>query len=127
MPRMSFTYLALKAFLLPCALVLANFIFLPLMGALSDKIGRKKLLIIFSSLFILTAYPMLNWLVHNSTFNHMLVVELWFSLLYAGYNGAMVVALTEIVPANIARLVFLLRIVLQLQFYGGFLLLLRRT
>ena len=49
---------------------------------------------------------MLNWLVHNSTFNHMLVVELWFSLLYAGYNGAMVVALTEIVPTNIRSISF---------------------
>ena len=31
----------------------------------------------------------------------MLEVELWFSFLYASYNGAMVVALTEIVPADV--------------------------
>jgi MFS transporter, MHS family, citrate/tricarballylate:H+ symporter len=31
----------------------------------------------------------------------MLLVELWLSFLYASYNGAMVVALTEIVPASV--------------------------
>jgi len=31
----------------------------------------------------------------------MLIVELWLSLLYAWYNGAMVVALTEVIPASV--------------------------
>ena len=31
----------------------------------------------------------------------MLIVELWLSLIYAWYNGAMVVALTEVVPATV--------------------------
>ena len=109
-----------KAFFITMCIGLANFIFLPLMGTLSDKVGRKKPLILFSGLFVLTAYPMLNWLVHNSTFNHMLVVELWFSLLYAGYNGAMVVALTEIVPANIRSISFSFAYSIATAIYGGF-------
>jgi MFS transporter, MHS family, citrate/tricarballylate:H+ symporter len=40
------------------------------------------------------------WLVVGPTFGKMLLVELWLSVLYAGYNGAMVVALTEIVPVK---------------------------
>jgi len=35
------------------------------------------------------------------TFDRMLTVELWLSFIYACYNGAMVVALTEIVPASV--------------------------
>ena len=31
----------------------------------------------------------------------MLAVELWLSLIYAWYNGAMVVALTELIPATV--------------------------
>jgi MHS family citrate/tricarballylate:H+ symporter-like MFS transporter len=31
----------------------------------------------------------------------MMLVELWLSALYGWYNGAMVVALTEAVPANV--------------------------
>ena len=35
------------------------------------------------------------------TFGDMLAVELWLSLIYAWYNGAMVVALTELIPASV--------------------------
>jgi MHS family citrate/tricarballylate:H+ symporter-like MFS transporter len=31
----------------------------------------------------------------------MLAVELWLSFLYGSYNGAMVVALTEVVPSHV--------------------------
>ena len=40
-------------------------------------------------------------LARDPTFGNMVAVELWLSLLYAWYNGAMVVALTEVVPANV--------------------------
>jgi hypothetical protein len=35
------------------------------------------------------------------SFSKLLIVELWLSFLYAGYNGAMVVYLTEIVPVAV--------------------------
>jgi MHS family citrate/tricarballylate:H+ symporter-like MFS transporter len=79
----------------------SNFVWLPVMGALSDRIGRKPLLLIFSSLTLLTAYPSLAWLVGHVSFANMLFVLLWLSFLYGSYNGAMVVALTEIVPAEV--------------------------
>ena len=31
----------------------------------------------------------------------MLMVELWLSFIYASYNGAMIVALTEVIPASV--------------------------
>ena len=80
---------------------ISNFIWLPIMGALSDRIGRFPILAIFSGLMLLTAYPALHWLVGQPSFGRMLEVELWFSFLYGSYNGAMVVALTEIVPAHV--------------------------
>jgi MFS transporter, MHS family, citrate/tricarballylate:H+ symporter len=83
------------------AIAVSNFIWLPISGAVSDRIGRKPLLIIFSALAILTAYPALAWLVRAPTLGRMLTVELWLSVIYAWYNGAMVVALTEIVPATV--------------------------
>ena len=42
---------------------LSNFFWLPIMGALSDRIGRKPLLIAFTVIAILTVYPVLWWLV----------------------------------------------------------------
>ncbi len=80
---------------------LSNFIWLPLMGAVSDRIGRKPLLLAATVLALVTAYPMLSWLVAEPSFARLLEVELWLSFLYGSYNGAMVVALTEIMPADV--------------------------
>jgi MHS family citrate/tricarballylate:H+ symporter-like MFS transporter len=89
------------ALLVTLAVGASNFFWLPISGALSDKIGRKKILLFTTTLAILTPYPALHWLTSDISFNRMLMVELWLSFLYAVYNGAMVVALTEVVPASV--------------------------
>ncbi|MBU3605796.1 MFS transporter [Polynucleobacter sp. MWH-Creno-3A4] len=99
---------------------LSNFIWLPVMGALSDRIGRWPIMALFSGLALLTAYPALNWLVANPSYEHMLVVELWLSFLYASYNGATVVALTEIIPIQIRTTGFSLAYSLATAIFGGF-------
>jgi MHS family citrate/tricarballylate:H+ symporter-like MFS transporter len=99
---------------------LSNLIWLPIMGSLSDKVGRKPVLIVFSVLTLLTAYPALSWLVAHVTFTNMLFVLLWLSFLYGGYNGAMVVALTEIVPMSVRTSGFSLAYALATALFGGF-------
>src|SRR6201987_968655 len=69
----------------------SNLFWLPVMGALSDRIGRKPILVLFTVLMIVTAYPALSWLVSAPSFTRLLIVELWLSFIYASYNGAMVV------------------------------------
>ncbi len=80
---------------------LSNLFWLPVMGSLSDRLGRIPLLTTFSILAILTAYPAMAWLIGAPSFNRLLAVELWLSFIYASYNGAMVVYLTEIVPVAV--------------------------
>jgi len=80
---------------------LSNLFWLPVMGAFSDRAGRIPLLITFTALALLTAYPMLLWLVSSPSFGRLLTVELWLSFLYASYNGAMVVFLTELMPREV--------------------------
>ncbi|GAB2563335.1 MFS transporter [Dyella jejuensis] len=79
----------------------SNFIWLPLMGALSDRIGRRPLLLGCTVLALLSAYPVLHWLVAAPDFGRLLGVELWLSFIYASYNGALVVALTELMPVDV--------------------------
>jgi len=98
---------------------ISNFFWLPVMGALSDRIGRKPLLATFTVFAILTAYPVLWWLVAAPTFGKMLLVELWLSFLYGSYNGAMVVALTEVMPVNVRTVGFSLAYSLATTI-GGF-------
>src|SRR5437667_6304479 len=66
----------------------SNLFWLPIMGALSDRIGRRPLLFTFTTLMLLTAYPAMLWLVKDSSFAKLLGVELWLSFIYGSYNGA---------------------------------------
>jgi hypothetical protein len=43
----------------------------------------------------------MQWLVAAPSFGHLLAVEMWLSFLYGSYNGAMVVALTEVMPVDV--------------------------
>jgi MFS family permease len=98
----------------------SNFIWLPVMGALSDRIGRGPLLLTFSTLTLLTAYPALLWLVTAPSFGRLLAVELWLSCMFGGYNGAMVAYLIEIMPAHVRTAGFSLAFSLATAVFGGF-------
>lgn len=99
---------------------LSNFFWLPVMGALSDKVGRRPLLFVFTILMAFTAYPSMRFLAGAPSFATLLGVELWFSFLYASYNGAMVVALTEVMPPEVRTAGFSLAYSLATALFGGF-------
>jgi len=99
---------------------MSNFFWLPVIGALSDKVGRKKILLTFTVLPILTAYPIMHWLVANISFENLLMTELWLSFMYASYNGAAVVALTEVMPVHVRTVGFSLAYSLATAIFGGF-------
>ena len=111
---------SVSAFVVTLCVGASNLVWLPLMGSLSDRIGRRPLLIACTVLMILTAYPALVWLVAAPSFSRLLLVELWLSFLYASYNGAMVVYLTEIVPADLRASGFSLAYSLATAIFGGF-------
>jgi MFS family permease len=98
----------------------SNFLWLPVMGALSDRVGRRPLLTVFSLLALFTAYPVLAWLVTGPSFARLLAVALWFSMIFGSYNGAMVVFLTEIMPAQVRASGFSLAYSLATGIFGGF-------
>ncbi|ANN76521.1 MFS transporter [Bordetella flabilis] len=97
-----------------------NFIWLPVGGAISDRIGRKSVLLTMTALTILTAYPALTFLAHEPTFFKMLAVLLWLSFLYGIYNGAMVAALTEVMPKAVRVAGFSVAYSLATALFGGF-------
>jgi MHS family citrate/tricarballylate:H+ symporter-like MFS transporter len=80
---------------------ISNLFWLPVMGAVSDRVGRRPILILFTVLMLISAYPVLAWLVTEPSFGRLLAAELWLSFIYGSYNGAMVVALTEVVPVRV--------------------------
>jgi len=98
----------------------SNLFWLPVMGSLSDKVGRRPLLLIFTILMLVTAYPAMLWLVRAPSFARLLAAELWLSFIFGSYNGAMVVFLTEIMPAHVRTSGFSLAYSLATAVFGGF-------
>ncbi len=97
-----------------------NFIWLPVGGAISDRIGRYPLLLLIPVLTLLTAYPALLWLVDAPSFPKLLAVELLFSSYFGLYNGSMIPLLTEIMPLQIRTSGFSLAFSLATAVFGGF-------
>jgi MFS family permease len=98
----------------------SNLFWLPVMGALSDRVGRRPLLFVCTTLMLVTAYPVMLWLVREPSFSRLLAVELWLSFIFGSYNGAMVVFLTEIMPVSVRTSGFALAYSLATALFGGF-------
>ena len=99
---------------------ISNFLWLPVGGAVSDRVGRRSLLILFAVSALVTGYPAMAWLVSQPSFARLLLVELWFSFLFGGYNGAMVPYLAEIMPEEVRTSGFSLAFSLATAIFGGF-------
>jgi len=108
------------SFVLTVLVGITNFVWVPFMGALSDRVGRLPVLIVFSSLVGVTAYPVMAWLVTNPSFGRTLATLMWMSFLYGGYQGVMVVTITEIMPVEVRATGFSLAYSLAQAIFGGF-------
>jgi MFS family permease len=108
------------SFVVTVCVGIANFIWVPVMGAVSDRVGRLPVLLTFSVLIGLTAYPVMAWLVSDPSFGRLLAALMWMSFLYGGYQGVMVVTLTEIMPAEVRATGFSLAYSLAQAIFGGF-------
>ena len=110
---------AMDSLLVTLCVGVSNLFWLPVAGAVSDRVGRRPLLILCTVLALVTAYPAMSWLASAASFDRLLAVELWLSFIYGVYNGAMVVHLTEIMPQSVKGTGFSMAYSLATAF-GGF-------
>jgi MHS family citrate/tricarballylate:H+ symporter-like MFS transporter len=108
------------ALLVTLLVAVTNFLWNPVGGAVSDRVGRKPVLMTIAVLSLLTAYPALHWLVSNPSFAKLLVVQMMFSFYFGVYSGTMLGCLVEIVPAHVRTTCFSLAFALAAALFGTF-------
>jgi metabolite-proton symporter len=97
----------------------SNFCWLPIGGAISDRIGRRPMLLGLTAIALITAYPAMSWLISAPSFSRLLLVELWFSFIFGTYNGAMIPFLTEMMPPRVRTSGFSLAFSFATALFGG--------
>jgi MHS family citrate/tricarballylate:H+ symporter-like MFS transporter len=93
---------------------------LPVFAILSDKFGRFRMLSTTAALVLLTAYPVLYYLIKVPSYANLILCQLWFGTLYSAYASSCFVALSELVPARTRATGYGVSTTLGLAIFGGF-------
>jgi MHS family proline/betaine transporter-like MFS transporter len=80
--------------------MVAHLVLLPLAGAVSDRVGRKPLLLASTIALGIVAYPCYA-LIARGTFGHLLLGQLIFAIVLAVFSGAAPAALAELFPTRV--------------------------
>ncbi|NUX57656.1 MFS transporter [Paraburkholderia youngii] len=73
----------------------------PLMGALSDRVGRKPVLIASCMFFLLFSYPLYSFIVSGISFWAFFWTQLLMNVVFAMYSGAGPATLAEMFPTHV--------------------------
>jgi MHS family proline/betaine transporter-like MFS transporter len=74
---------------------------IPLSGALSDRIGRKPVLLGSMCLYLVMLYPCFSWILANPSQNNLVLMLLALNFARAGYGGVMSSVLAEQFPTTV--------------------------
>jgi MFS transporter, MHS family, proline/betaine transporter len=123
MPTFARTQLHLpldEAFLAQSISLACMIVLIPLFGALSDRIGRKPILIGSLALYFLLVYPLFRWLHASPSFNNLATVQIVLCSLLGAFYGPISTAVAEQF-ATIARSTGLgIAYNLAVMIFGGF-------
>jgi MHS family proline/betaine transporter-like MFS transporter len=100
--------------------VVAFTIFVPLMGALSDRIGRRPLLLLSSVAFFVLPLPVFLLLVQTHSFALVVAAQVLFGLALSLYSGPGPAAIAELFPTHGRSLWLSLSFSLAVALFGGF-------
>lgn len=93
-------------------------VLVPVFGALSDKVGRKPLLLFGAGGVAIFGYPLI-WLMHHPSFEMILLGQLGFSVLIGAYFGAGPATLTEMFPRRVRVSALSIGYNVGLAIFGG--------
>jgi MFS transporter, MHS family, proline/betaine transporter len=92
----------------------------PMMGALSDRIGRRPLLLLSNVAFLVFPLPVFLLLVHSHSFLLVVAAQLLFGVALSLYSGPGPAAIAELFPTRGRSLWLSLSFSLAVALFGGF-------
>ncbi|MFS2225850.1 MFS transporter [Pantoea sp. B65] len=96
----NFSYSKLASYAITTSGLLAIALLVPVMGWLSDKYGRKPLMLAGCAGFMVFTYPALMWMSHGDVISALLAM-LVLGTFIAAFDGACSAAMAELFPSNI--------------------------
>jgi MHS family proline/betaine transporter-like MFS transporter len=92
----------------------------PFFGWLSDKVGRKPLLISCCIGFVLLPYPLFKVILGDASFAAIVAIQMVFNLFIAAFSGAGPAALSELFPTHSRTTLMSTGYSLSVAIFGGF-------
>ena len=93
---------------------------IPLFGLLSDRIGRKPLLLACCVGFALLSYPLFHLILGGASLFSIFAVQVIFNLFIAAFSGAGPAALAELFPTHSRTMLMSIGYSLSTAIFGGF-------
>ncbi|QGZ56829.1 MFS transporter [Paraburkholderia acidiphila] len=97
-----------------------QFVLSPVMGALSDRIGRIRIMLTTSILLASLTYPMFALLQRHPTLGWLLVLQGAAGIFKAAYSGPMPALMSEIFPVRVRSAGLSIAYSLGVTLFGGF-------
>lgn len=92
----------------------------PLMGMLSDRVGRKRMLTVVALAILVLAYPLFHWLNVSPTTATLLQVQIVLGILLAAFTGPAPAVLAEQFPTEVRSTGLSLAYNFAVTIFGGF-------
>jgi MHS family proline/betaine transporter-like MFS transporter len=100
--------------------LLVLMICIPFMGILSDKWGRKPLLLACCIAFIVVPYPVFSFLLGGASLAQLVIVQIAFAILISMFSGAGPAAIAEMFPTRTRSTWMTSGYALAVAIFGGF-------
>jgi len=100
--------------------LLALVVFIPIFGKLSDRIGRKPLLLACCVAYIVLPYPIFSFLLGGASYTQLVMVQILFAILIAMFSGPGPAAIAEMFPTRTRSTWMTSGYALAVAIFGGF-------